>query len=230
MKQRSSLCVLLLLVGLISLTGTVSAQTSSLVFTEANTGRRVEFTPYGTLVFQPQGLVSAGWRINYEDRTGSYSAWYFNRQLNSDVVPVSLTANFPNGQVLNVGERLYVEAVMRTVDGKLTITRRFSWDAGKGPINSVLTCENISRIPVSVNNVIIFRPEDPPTLPAEACPYIPPLGFASVSYSPILIGSVRYVRTVISFTAAPPLQPSQSRDVPTAGCDGQNPERPPSGS
>jgi hypothetical protein len=226
MKQQLTLRFWLTLVALIFLTGAVSAQTSSLVFTDATSGQCVEFTPFGTLVYQPQHIVSAAWRINYEDRSGSYFAYYFNGQLNADVVPVSLTANFPTGQVLNKGQRLYVRVVMRTADGKLRITRRFSWDAGLGTINSVFTYENTSSSPVDVNNVIIWRPADPPTLPAEACPYIPPLGLADVSYSNVNIGGRGYVRTGISFTTAP-LQPTQSRDVPTAGCDGQNPERPP---
>lgn len=226
MKQQSILRLWLSVIALILLTGAVSAQTSSLFFTDATSGQRVEFTPFGTLRYQPQNIVSAAWRINYADASGSHFAYYFNGQLNADVVPVSLTANFPNGQVLNIGERLYVLAVMRTADGKLRITRRFSWDAGRGTINSVLTYENTSSSAVDVNNVIIWRPADPPTLPAEACPYIPPLGLADVSYSTVNIGGRRYVRTAISF-AAPPLQPSQSRDVPTAGCDGQDPERPP---
>ena len=189
MKQRPIWCLWLSLLGLIGLTAVVSAQTAatSLVYTDATSGQRVEFTPFGTLVFQPQNLVSACWRINYEDRSGSHTAYYFNRQLNSDVVPVSLTANLPNGQVLNPGTRLYVRAVMRTADGNLRITRRFIWDAGKGPISSVLTCENTASSPVSVNDVIIWRPANPPTVHAEACPYIPPLGFASASNSPGLV-------------------------------------------
>lgn len=226
MKHRFSVRFWLSLIGMICLTGAVSAQTSSLVFTDATSGQRVEFTPFGTLVYQPQNIVSAAWRINYADRSGSYFAYYFNGQLNAGVVPVSLTANFPTGQVLNKGEQLYVLVVLRTTDGKLRITRRFSWAAGQGAINSVLTYENTSSSTVNVNDVIIFRVEDPPPLPAEACPYIPPLGLADVSYSPVNIGGRRYVRTGISF-AIPTLPPSQSRDVPTAGCDGSDPERPP---
>lgn len=219
MKQRSILRLWLSVIGLILLTGAVSAQTSSLFFTDATSGQRVEFTPFGTVVFQPQNLVSGGWRINYADRSGSFSAGYFNRQLNSGVEAVSLTANFPSGQVLNTGERVYVRSVFRTADGKLTITRRYIWDAGKGTINSVITVENTSKHPLSVNNVIVWRPEDPPTLPAETCPYIPPVDDALVSNTQVTIGAVRYVRTNISFTTSP-LQPSQSRDIPSAGCDG----------
>lgn len=226
MKQRSILRLWLSLTSLVLLTGVGAAQSSSLVYTEAATGRRVEFTRFGTLVFQPQNLVSGGWRINYEDRSGSHSVWFFNRQLNFGVVPVSLTANFPNGQVLNTGERLYVRAVMRSADGKLSITQRFIWDAGKGPISSVLTVENTSSSPLSVNNVIVWRPEDPPALPAEVCPYIPPIDDFTAANSIVSIGGVRYIRTVISFTTTP-LPPSQSRDVPTAGCHGGKDEDPP---
>ncbi len=221
MKQHFSSRVWQSLVSLIFLTSFVAAQTSqsSLVYTDATSGQRVEFTPFGTLKFQPQNLVSAAWRINYADRSGSHSAWFFNQQLNSGVIPVSLTANYPTGQVLNIGERLYVGAVMQTADGKLRITQRFIWDAGRGPINSVLTYENISKNPVDVNNVIIWRLEEPPPIHGELCPYIQPLPGMTAATSLVTILGTRYLRTVLSFTL-PPLQPSQSRDVPTAGCNG----------
>ena len=216
MKQRSIFWLSLL--SLIFLTGAASAQ-SSLYFTDATSGQRVDFTPFGTMVFQPQGLVSGGWRVNYQDRSGGQSIWYFNSQLNSGVQPVSLTANFPNGQVLNRGTRLYVRAVMRSADGKLRITQRFIWDAGNGPISSVLTVENTSNSPLNVNDVIVWRPEEPPPVSSEVCPYIPPIDGFTAARSIVIIGTVRYVRTVISFTTTP-LQPSQSRDVPTDGCHG----------
>ncbi len=217
MNQRTILSLWMSLIGLFFLTGIASAH-SSLVYTEAASGRRVEFTPFGTLVFQPQNLVSGAWRINYEDRAGSHSVWFFNRQFSSGVVPVSLTANFPNGQVLNTGVRLYVRAVMRTADGKLSITQRFIWDAGKSPISSVLTYENTASSPLVVNDVIIWRPANPPTLPAEVCPYIPPVDGATIATSFVALLGQSYIRTVASFTV--PLQPTQSRDVPTAGCHG----------
>ena len=217
MKQRSILRLWLSLVGLAFLTSVVSAQTSSLVYTDATSGRRVEFTPFGTLVFQPQNLVSGGWRINYEDRSGSHSVWFFNRQLNSGVVSVSLTANLPSGQVLNTGTRLYVRAVMRTADGKLSITQRFIWEAGCKTITSVLTFENTSNAPLMVEDVIIWRPADPPVC-AEVCPYIPPVDGATIATSFVALLGQRYIRTVASFTV--PLQPSQSRDMPSGGCHG----------
>ena len=217
MKQRSTLRFWLSLVGLVFLTGAVSAQTSSLVYTDATSGQRVEFTPSGTLVFQPQNLVSGGWRINYEDRSGSHSVWFFNRQLNSGVVSVSLTANLPSGQVLNTGTRLYVRAVMRTADGKLSITQRFIWEAGCKTITSVLTFENTSNAPLMVEDVIIWRPADPPVC-AEVCPYIPPVDGATIATSFVALLGQRYIRTVASFTV--PLQPSQSRDMPSGGCHG----------
>lgn len=228
MKQQSALHLWLSITSLVFLTSVVSAQSSqtSLVYTEAATGRRVEFTPFGTLVFQPQNLVSGAWRINYEDRSGSHSAWFFNRQLHFGVVPVALTANIPNGQVLNKGTRLYVRAVMRTADGKLSITQRFFWDAGQSPISSVLTVENTASGPLQVNNVIVWRPENPPTLPAEVCPYIPPTDGATAATSLVAILGQRYLRTIVSFTSAP-LQPTQSRDVPTAGCHGGRDTPPP---
>ena len=225
MKQRSILRLGLSLISLFFLTGIVSAQ-SSLIFTEAVTGRSVEFTPFGTLVYQPQNLVSGAWRINYEDRVGSHSVWFFNQQFSSGVVPVSLTANFPSGQTLATGTRLYVRAVMRTADGKLSLTQRFIWDAGKSLISSVLTYENTASSPLNVNNVIVWRPEDPPTLPAEVCPYIPPIDGATAATSLVIILGQQYHRTVVSFTTAP-LQPSQSRDVPTVGCHGPLDEDPP---
>ena len=218
MKQRSILSLGLSLISLFCLTGSVSAQ-SSLIYTEAASGRRVEFTPFGTLVFQPQNLVSGGWRINYEDRAGSHSVWFINRQFSSGVVPVSLTANFPSGQTLATGTRLYVRAVMRTADGKLQVTQRFIWDAGRSPISSVLTVENTANSPLNVNNVIGWRPADPPTLPAERCPYIPPFEDSTAATTLVLFLGQRYLRTVVTFTATP-LQPSQSRDVPTPGCHG----------
>ena len=217
MKQRSTLRFWLSLVGLVFLTGAVSAQTSSLVYTDATSGQRVEFTPSGTLVFQPQNLVSGGWRINYEDRSGSHSVWFFNRQLNSGVVSVSLTANLPSGQVLNTGTRLYVRAVMRTADGKLSITQRFIWEAGCKTITSVLTFENTSNAPLMVEDVLIWRPADPPVC-AEVCPYIPPVDGATIATSFVALLGQRYIRTVASFTV--PLQPSQSRDMPSGGCHG----------
>ncbi|HEX4948523.1 MAG TPA: hypothetical protein VFZ34_17750 [Blastocatellia bacterium] len=228
MKQRFSLWLSLL--GLLGLTAMVSAQTTatSLVYTDATSGQRFEFTAFGTLVYQPQNLVSAGWQVKYKDPSGSHTAYYFNRQLNSGVEAVALTANFPTGQVLNKGDRLYVHAVMRTTDGKLRITKRFIWDVGQGPISSVLTYENTSSSPVEVDDVIIWRlPKPPLRLPpppgppgGRPCPYIPPLEPASVSTLLVNIGGVRYVQTVISYAAAPPLQPSQSRDEPTGGADG----------
>ena len=224
MKQRNILSLWLSLSSLFFLTGIASAQ-SSLVYTEAATGRRVEFTPFGTLVFQQQNLVSGGWRINYEDRSGSHSAWFFNRQFNSGVVPVSLSANLPNGQTLATGIRLYVRAVMRTADGRLSLTQRFVWDAGRSPITSVLTYENTSISPLIVQDVFIWRPADPPTLPAEVCPYIPPFDGATITTSFVALLGQRYIRTVASFTV--PLQPTQSRDVPTAGCHGGRDEPPP---
>lgn len=220
MKQRYVLRLWLSLIGLFFLTGGVYAHSSlsSLVFTEAGTGRRVEFTPFGTLVFHPQNQVSGAWRINYEDRSGRHSAWYFNRQFNSGVVPVSLTANLPNGEVLSLGVRLYVRAVMRTADGKLRITRRFSWEAECKPINSVLTFENTANTPVMVEDVIVWRPAEPPPVCAELCPYIPPVDGATIATSFVTLLGQRYIRTIASFTT--PLQPTQAKDVPTGGCDG----------
>lgn len=230
MKQRSILRLGLSIIGLVLLTGIGSAQsTSSLYFTEAASGRRVEFTPFGTLVFQPQNLVSGAWRINYSDRSGSYAIWYVNRQLNSGVVPVSLTANYPSGQVLTTGTRLSVIARMRSVDGKLQVTQRFIWDAGRSPISSVMTIENTANSPLQVNNVIGWRPADPPTLPAERCPYIPPFEDTTAATTLVLFLGQRYLRTVVTFTAAP-LQPSQSTDVPAPGCHGGVDEPPPGSS
>jgi hypothetical protein len=223
MKRQSFISLLLLLLSQVFLTGVVFAH-SSLTFTEAATGRRVEFTPFGTLVLQSQQLVSGGWQINYEDRGGRHSAWYFNSQYNANVVPVSLTANWPNGQALAPGVRLYVRAVMRTANGKLTLTQRFIWDVGRGPISSVLTFENTANNPLLVPEVIIWRPVFPPSH-AELCPYIPPVDGASIATSFVSVWGQRYSKTTASFTA--PLQTTQSRDVPTAGCHGGRDEPPP---
>lgn len=224
MKQRSIGSLWLSFVGLVFLTGVAAAQ-SSLFYTEAATGRSVEFTPFGTLVFQQQNLVSGGWRVNYEDRSGGHSIWFFNRQLTSGVMAVSLTANLPSGQTLPQGVRLYVRAVMRSADGKLSLVQRFFWDVGKGPISSVLTVENTSNSPLEVNNVIVWRPQSPPPVSSELCPYIPPTDGASVATSLVTILGQPYIRTASSFTT--PLQPSQSKDVPQAGCHGGVDEDPP---
>ncbi|MFN0118996.1 MAG: hypothetical protein ACKV2V_00680 [Blastocatellia bacterium] len=207
------------MLGLFMLTTAALAQ-SSLIYTEAATGQRVEFTPFGTLVFQQQNLVSGAWQISYEDRSGRQMAGYFNSQLNGNVVPVSLTANFPNGQTLATGARLYVRAVFRTADGKMTLTRRFIWDAGAGPVSSALTLENTSRSPVAVRNVITLEPVNPP-LPSEVCPYIPPIDGFSPATSVVTVQGVAYNRTVLSLSATTaPMQSGDTKDVPTDGCHG----------
>ncbi|MFN7930676.1 MAG: hypothetical protein U0Y68_22690 [Blastocatellia bacterium] len=224
MKQRAIFHLWLSFIGLVWLTSAASAQ-SSLFYTDAATGRTIQFTPFGTLVFQQQNLVSGAWRINYEDRSGTHSVWFFNQQQTSGVQAVSLTANLPSGQTLRPGVRLYVRAVMRSADGKLRLTQRFFWDVGRGPISSVLTVENTSNSSLDVNNVIVWRPQEPPPVSSELCPYIPPTDGASIATTLVSIGGQPYIRTVSSFTT--PLQPAQAQDVPQAGCHGGRDEPPP---
>src|SRR5262245_29800529 len=122
--------LLLLLISLMVLGGVAPARSQappSLTFNDT-AGRRVTFTIFGTIVYPRQNnVVSRGYEVVYG--AGS-RAYYLSSSFNSGIVPVSLSADQPNERILSNDERVHVRAVVRTSDGKLTITQQYIWRGG----------------------------------------------------------------------------------------------------
>jgi hypothetical protein len=225
---------LLLLISLMVLGGVVSAQSSdptSLTFNDTH-GRRVTFTNFGTIVYPNQSnVVSRGYKIVYGVDSIAY---YLNSSFNSGIVSVSLSADRPNEHILSDGARVYVRAVVRTSDGKLTITHRYIWRGGSSKIDAVVTVKNSSGFPLRLKEVSILTPHMPsmpgspsaparpltPTMPTQySCHCVPAIPFdgSTVDSSIITIPpGLTYDETTASFPP-PALQTDGSADVP--GCD-----------
>src|SRR5262245_15507760 len=134
---------LLVVVTLMMLTAAASAQGEpSLIFSDTR-GQRVAFTIFGTIVYPNQNIVSRGYGVVYGD---GLQAYYLNSSFNSRIRAVSLSADQPNGKILRDGERVYVRAVVRTEDNRLTITHRYIWRAGNPGIDAVVTVRNSSSL------------------------------------------------------------------------------------
>jgi hypothetical protein len=225
---------LLLLISLIALTDVASAQSpdpTSLTFNDTD-GRRVTFTIFGTIVYPRQNnVVSRGYEVVYDTDS---RAFYLNSSFNSGIVPVSLSADQPDEHVLSNVERVYVRAVVRTSDGKLTITHRYIWRGGSSKIDAVVTVKNNTGFSLKLNEVSILTPDRrstpgrsskpaaPSTQSATAqysCPCLPALPFdgSEVDSSTVTIPpDMTYVKTTASYPEEP-LQPDSSVDVP--GCE-----------
>jgi len=218
----------LLLINLMVLGGVASAQSpdpTSLTFNDT-AGRRVTFTIFGTIVYPRQNnVVSRGYEVVY----GADSrAFYLSSSFNSGIVPVSLSADQPNERTLSNDERVYVRAVVRTSDGRLTITHRYIWRGGSSKIDAVVTVINSSGFPLRLKGVSILTPYRPPklgrpstqTTPTQySCPCVPALPFdgSTVDSSIVIIPpNMPYVKTTASFPP-PGLETDSSVDIP--GCE-----------
>jgi len=224
----------LLLISLMVLGGVASVQSpdqTSLTFNDTD-GRRVTFTIFGTIVYPKQNnVVSRGYEVVYG---ADSKAYYLNSSFNSGIVPVSLSADQPDEHVLSSGERVYVRAVVRTADGKLTITHRYIWQGGSSKIDAVVTVKNNTGSPLRLNEVSILTPyrgsiqgrtSKPATSSTQAtptqfsCPCMPvrPFDGSTVESSIITIPpDMQYVKTTASFPP-PTLETDSSVDVP--GCE-----------
>ena len=205
---------LLLLISLMVFSDVASAQ-SSLIFSDT-AGRRVEFTAFGTIVYPDRRSVSRGYEVVYGD---NLRAWYLNSAFNSGIVPISLFSDQSTGQALSDGARVYVRAVVRTADSKLTITHEYIWRVGSRKIEAVVTVKNSSGASLPLREVSILTP--PPATPnSRSCPCMPALSRdgstveSSVVTSP---SSPIYLKTTASYPALL-LQIEGSGEVP--GCDG----------
>jgi hypothetical protein len=215
--------LLLLLISLMVLTDVASAQ-QSLIFSDTK-GRKVVFTIFGTIVYPNQNVVSRGYEVVYGD---NFRAWYLNGSFNFGIVPVSLSSDQSDEQPLSDGTRVYVRAVVRTADGRLTITHRYIWRVGSPRIDAVVTVKNSSGLPLRLREVSILTPYKPstpatplrsPTPTQYSCHCVPALPFdgSTVESSIVTIPpDLQYVETKASFPS-PALQTDDSVDVP--GCD-----------
>jgi hypothetical protein len=224
----------LLLISLVVLGGVASAQSpdpTSLTFNDT-TGRRVRFTNFGTIVYPKQNnVVSRGYEVVYGADSRAY---YLSSSFNSGIVPVSLSADQPNEHILGTDERVYVRAVVRTSDGRLTITHRYFWRGGSSKIDSVVTVKNNTRFPLKLNQVSIltpYRPSTPskssnPATPSTqttsaqySCPCLPALPFDGSEVDSTIVTippDTTYVKTTASYPEGS-LQPDSSVDIP--GCE-----------
>ena|GEM_PF-5043127 len=224
----------LLLISLMALGGAASVQSpepTSLTFNDTD-GRRVTFTIFGTIVYPKQNnVVSRGYEVVYGDDSRAY---YLNNRFNAGIVPVSLSADQPNEHTLSSGERVYVRAVVRTADGRLTITHRYIWQGGSSKIDAVVTVKNNTGFPLRLNEVSILTPytrsiQGGPSKPATpsaqttqsqySCPCLPvrPFDGSEVDSSIVTIPpDMTYVKTTASFPP-PTLETDASVDVP--GCE-----------
>lgn len=219
---------LLLLIGLMVLAGVTSAQSPdppTLTFNDSH-GRRVTFTIFGTIIYPNQNnAVSRGYEVVYGNDSRAY---YLNGSINSAIVPVSLSADQPNEHILSDGARVYVRAVVRTADGKLTITHRYIWRGGTSKIDAVVTVKNSSGKPLPLKEVSIYTPYRPSTLATPLTPVTPtqyschcvpavPFDGSTVDSSIVTIPpAMIYLETTASFPPSA-LPPDGSVDVP--GCE-----------
>jgi hypothetical protein len=238
---------LLLLISLMVLGGVASAQSpdpTSLTFNDTD-GRRVTFTIFGTIVYPRQNnVVSRGYEVVYD---ADSRAFYLNSSFNSGIVPVSLSADQPDEHVLSKVERVYVRAVVRTADGKLTITHRYIWRGGSSKIDAVVTVKNNTGFPLKLNEVSILTPprgstpgkssnpatpstpgrSSNPATPSTrttstqfACPCMPALPFDGSEVDSTIVTIPPDQEEYVKTTASypeEPLQPDSSVDVP--GCE-----------
>jgi hypothetical protein len=220
---------LLLLISLMVFTDVASAQ-RSLIFTD-NEGRRVEFTIFGTIVYLDQNIVSRGYEVVYGDNLRAY---YLNSSFNSGIVPVSLSSDQSDEKPLNKGTRVYVRAVVRTEDGRLTITHRYIWRVGTPRIEAIVTVKNSSGYPLRLSEVSILTPYTrsrqsksstpaAPSTPAtpslyscHCAPAVPYDGSEIDSSIVTIPPDLEYVKTTASYSS-PDLETEGSVDVP--GCD-----------
>jgi hypothetical protein len=220
---------LLLLISLMVLTDVASAQ-RSLIFSDTE-GRRVEFTIFGTIVYPDKNIVSRGYEVVYGN---NLRAWYLNSSFNSGIVPVSLSSDQSDEKPLNKGTRVYVRAVVRTEDGRLTITHRYIWRVGTPRIDAVVTVKNSSGYPLRLSEVSILTPytrsaqgkSSTPATPStpvtpsfyscHCSPAVPYDGSEVDSETVEIPPDMTYVKTTASYPS-PDLQEDGSVDVP--GCD-----------
>jgi hypothetical protein len=214
--------LLLLLISLMVFADVASAQ-PSLIFQDPD-GRRVEFTRFGTIVhsYQGQNIVLRGFEVVYGDNlssSGLRAAWYLSSSFNYGIVPVALSSDQSDEQLLSYGTRVSVRAVVRTADGRLMITHQYNWRVGSGRITSRVTVTNSSGSSLRLNEVSIYtaRTDTPP--PANACPCDPldridglPVASSIVTIPP----AMTYLKTTASF---PPLSlPPGGSDKNTQEC------------
>jgi hypothetical protein len=231
--------LLLLLIGIMAFSDLASAQHgSSLVFTDYN-GRRVEFTSYGTVVYPDLNIISRGYEVVY-GYGYNLRAYYLNESYNSGIVPVSLSTDHPADRPLSYGTKVYIRAVVRTADNRLTITHRYVWWVGNPKIDAIVTVKNNTGYFLPLKQVSIFtpapaRPSGEPSIQAspatpdalikqadtpiaQSCPCMPVVSFdgSSVDSTTIDIQGTEYVQTTASFPWGP-LQSDGSIDV--SGCE-----------
>jgi hypothetical protein len=191
----------------------------------------VEFTIFGTIVYPDQNIVSRGYEVVYGD---NLRAWYLNSSFNSGIVPVSLSSDQSDEKPLNDGTRVYVRAVVRTEDGKLTITHRYIWRVGTPRIEAIVTVKNSSGYPLRLSEVSILTPYTRSTQGKSSTQATPGTPVASSLYSCHCAPAVpydgsevdstivtippdmKYVKTTASYPS-PDLETDGSVDVP--GCD-----------
>lgn len=205
--------ILALLLSLAACAVAARAQ-SSLVFSDT-AGRRVVFTNFGTILYPNQNHESRGYQVVYNDGAGVKRAGYLNSQNNSRIIPVSLSADQPNGYTLRDRQTVYVKACVKTADNKLGICSRYFLTGVSPVIEAVMTIENISNSQIDLGGLSLFNPPSPEC----QCPCDPVREFdgATVHSSIITIGNMRFRRTTADFTGLPPLSRNDSRDLP--GCD-----------
>jgi hypothetical protein len=218
----------LLLISLMILGGVASAQSPdprSLTFNDTD-GRRVTFTIFGTIVYPKQNnVVSRGYEVVYGADSRAY---YLNNSFNAGIVPVSLSADQPDEHILSSSARVYVRAVVRTADGRLTITHRYIWRGGSSKIDAVVTVKNNTGFPLRLKEVSILTPYRPSTpgrpstqsTPTQSsCHCVPALPFdgSTVDSTIVIIPpGTPYVETTASFPP-PTLETDGSVDIP--GCE-----------
>ena len=208
---------LLSLIILTALFHVVSAQ-SSLLFKDA-AGRMVEFTNFGTIVYPDQSVVSRGYEVVYNDGSILKRAWYLNSSFNSGIIPVSLSADRPNGHILSNGETVYVRARMKTADDQLEIICRYLLQGGAPGIDVVMTVINNSNSSIEVGEFSLLTP-----IPYDCqCTCEPARAFdgSTVQSTVITITpNTSYLKTKVIFVE-PALMKDKPRDIP--GCDRKHP-------
>jgi hypothetical protein len=211
--------ILALLVSLAAFGAAARAQ-SSLVFSDS-AGRKVEFTNFGTIVYPNQNHVSRGIEVIYNDGIGVKRAWYLNSQYNSGIIPVSLSADQPNGHRLRAGQVVYVRARMRTADNRLEFTCRYILKDGAAGIEAVVTVENTSTSSINIGSLSILNLLRDPECQCPCEDDVREFDGASVQSFVVTVAPNLRVRKTRAVFASPTLNRSESRDLPgcTPGAD-----------
>lgn len=206
---------LMKLIGLAAFAAVANAQSSSLSLRHPD-GQTVVFSHFGTIDYHPnQNPVSRGYEVVYNAGSGVQRAWVLNNQRNSGIIPVSLSADQPNGYSLRDGEEVNVRAVTQTFDDKLKFTFRYILQGGSPRIETIVTIESASDAPIEIVEMSILSPPSPQRY-ERPCDSVREFDGAILkSFLVTVAPNVIYRKTKAVWSS--PLSRGEARDLP--GCD-----------